>query len=211
MADIRLLDHKRSGAEIHFGAKSFPGLGAAYGADLSMQLAQEGRIYVASDADQNDAVTGQTSFANTTPSFLLDVPDGTVAIPLYMNLVQSGTVAGAAITVSMEIDDATRYSSSGTAETILSSRTDDPRAENCVFYSTPTASSGYGQAIKHWLVGQDVSPAEGAVQNIEWTPSYPILLVGTATWAVYTYAGTTGPTWHWSFAWAEIDESGQLA
>ncbi len=45
-----------------------------FNADISWRLAIEGRFFYASDADQNDYVTGQTSFANTTPTFLLENP-----------------------------------------------------------------------------------------------------------------------------------------
>ena len=65
--------------------------------DLLTWLAADGRIFYASDADQNDMVTGQTSFAATTPTFLLSVASGTTVIPLMMKLAQSGSVAGGAV------------------------------------------------------------------------------------------------------------------
>lgn len=169
-------------------------------------LALEGRVFYASDADQNDLVTGQTSFAATTPSFLLRVPSGTTAIPLMVDLGQTGSVAGGAVDVIIEIDDADRYSSGGTAETILSARTDQPITPACSLYSGATASAGYGVRVIGRTIGQDVSPAEGAVNAFVWHPSLeaPPLLVGPAALAIYTYAGTTGPTWFWTIKWAEL-------
>ncbi len=167
-------------------------------------LSSMGRVFYASDADQNDLVTGQTSFANTTPTFVLDVPAGTVAIPLMLRLFQTGTVAGAAVDVIIEFDDADRVTS-GTAETVLSSRTDQPIPPTCTFQSTVTAPSGYGVRVAGYTLGQDVSPAEGAVNEIIWAPTAGLdLLVGPAAMCVYTYAGTTGPTWFWSAKWAEF-------
>lgn len=174
-------------------------------ADLASFLAAEGKVYYASDADQNDLVTGQTSFAATTPTFLLDIPTGTTVIPLMMRLFQSGTVAGAAVDVIMEFDNAARYSAAGTAETVLASKTTGAQATACTLYSNPTAAAGYGVRVYGATLGQDVSPAEGAVNEVIWTPQGGLdFLVGPAAWATYTYAGTTGPTWLWTFKWAEI-------
>lgn len=170
-------------------------------------LTSEGRVFYASDADQNDLVTGQTSFAATTPTFLLDVPDGTVAIPLMVRLFQSGTVAGGPVDVIIEIDNADRYDSGGTSETVLGSRTTGSKTNACALYTGATAAAGYGVRIFGATLGQDVTPAEGAVNEILWTPTAGLdLLVGPAAFAVYTYAAATGPTWFWTIKWAEIPE-----
>ena len=69
-------------------------------------LSAIGWMYNASAAAASTTVTGSTSFANTDPTFLLDVPSGTTCIPSYMSLGQTGTVAFAAISLIMEVDDA---------------------------------------------------------------------------------------------------------
>ena len=173
-------------------------------ADYLWRMAMEGRLFVASDADQNDMVTGATSFANTTPTWLLSVPAGQVALPLWLNLSQSGTVAGAAIDVLVEIDDVNRYASGGTVETVFSAGVKRAsRANKCTLYSAPTAAAGYGVRLWGATLGQDVSPAEGAVQGPFWRPEMPYFLEGPASLLIYTYAGTTGPTWLWAVGWAE--------
>ena len=179
------------------------------GGDLASQLAIEGLAFRASDADQNDLVTGQTSFVATTPTFLLDIPEGTTVIPLGINLNQTGTVAGGAIDIIVEFDNADRYASGGTAETILSSRTTGPSGTTntslCTLYSNPTAEAGYGIRVDAVTVGMDVSSAEGVVNEYIWTPSGGYdFLVGPASLLVYTYAGTTGPTWFWTIKYGEI-------
>lgn len=178
--------------------------------DLLTWLAMNGHVFYASDSAQNTAVTGQTSFANTTPTFLLNVPSGTTAIPLHVKLQQSGTVAGGTIYVFMEIDDIAAYSSGGTAETILCARTDNPLSANSNFtnatlYSGATATAGYGVSLAHDVIVPDVTPLSS--ENLRppwiWTPAAGLdFLVGPASWKVFTYAGTTGPTWWWSIKWA---------
>lgn len=175
-------------------------------ADICTMLAIEGRLFYSSDADQNDLVTGQTSFANTTPSFLLDVPAGTIAIPLLVSLGQTGTVAGGDIQIIIEIDNVKRYASGGTAEKIFNPNTIPGRPPvQSVLYSGATASAGYGMRIMGKTVAPDVSPAEGVDTEYLWTPSGgPEILVGPASFLVYTYAGTTGPSWFWTVKWLEV-------
>jgi hypothetical protein len=178
--------------------------------DPAAYLASEGRVFYAADAAAGDLVTGQTSFATTTPTFQLTVPAGSVAIPLGMRLMQMGTVAGGAITVLMEFDNASRYGSSGTAETILPALTSAATTFNtCTFRSNPTATDAYGIRVAQWFVGPDVSTAEGAVQEITWAPSAGLDLLNGgastgASWNVYTFAGSTGPSWGWSFKFGVI-------
>ncbi|HET6497363.1 MAG TPA: hypothetical protein VFH61_18610 [Thermoleophilia bacterium] len=172
--------------------------------DVAAWLALEGRVFYAGDADQNDTVTGQTSFADTTPTLLIDVPAGTVCIPLLVSLGQTGSVAGAAISMIVEIDKIKRYASAGTAEAKYNSRSDSGRAAACIAYSNPTAAAGYGQRLMGITVAPDVSPAEGIPNELIWTPSGPDLLVGPASFLIYTYATTTGPTWFWALKWAEL-------
>lgn len=184
-------------------ARALPGVcfgGAQVTADYLLRAAYEQRIYLASDADQNDVVTGQTSFANTTPTFQLDVPGGRVAMPLYLDLSQTGSVAGGAIDVIIEVDSVLRYASGGTKEKAVNSA---GRESSCVLRSGATAVAGYGMNLLRATIGQDVSPAEGAVQGPWWRPAVPIPLRGPASWNIFTYAGTTGPTWFWSAGWIE--------
>jgi len=170
-------------------------------------LSRKGKVFFAADADLDDRVTGQTSFADTTPTFVLDVPAGTTAIPVEMTLTQDGTVAGATVTVLMEIDNEAGRVSGGTSETVLCARTVGGGTALSTFYSNPTRTAGkYGARIDSWVLGQDVAPAEGAPNKVKWQMGpAPIYLVGPSSWLVYTFAGTTGPTWDWNFAWAEID------
>jgi len=184
----------------------------AMSTDLIWRLAAEGRIFVASDADENDLVTGQTSFAATTPTFLLQVPAGTICVPLGLTLAQTGSVAGGAIVVIVYVDNTDRYSSGGTSELVFnpnglsagSAASPSARTNLCTFYSNPTAIAGVGARLWAATIGQDVSPAEGGAPGPSWAPPAPLFLTGPASLLVFTYAGTTGPTWFWSATWAEF-------
>lgn len=177
--------------------------------DFSWIIGAQGRLFLAGDADQNDRVTGQTSFANTTPTFLLHNPStsGVVCIPAFVQLGQAGTVAGGDINIEVEVNSPSAYASGGTAEKAISGAIGMTGAptEACIFYTGATATAGYGiTAHAGYTLAPDVSPAEGVINVLE-----IILPVGLFLWPdsslnIFTYAGTTGPTWRWFAGWYEL-------
>lgn len=179
-------------------------------------LSAQGRMYRFAGAALNTPATGATSVATTTPTFLLHVTAGTqyAVIPAEMRLFQAGTVAGGAITYLMEMDNADRYTSGGTAMLSFNSRMGGPDLPSGIaMYSTAgsaiVATNAVGIRMDGALLGQDVSPAEGAVNQLVWTPQAgPDFLVPTATlgasWLVNTSAASTGPTWFFSFKAAVV-------
>lgn len=185
-------------------------------------LAAEGYMYRFGGSALNTVATGATSVATTTATFVGVVDAGAdhFIIPAEARLFQAGTVAGGAVTVLMEMDNADRYTSGGTAMTAQNVRTDGPtlasRTSAVNFYSTVgsaiVSTDAVGVRMAGYLLGQDVSPAEGAVNEIVWTPQAgPELLVPTASlgasWLINTSAGTTGPTWFFSFKAAVVPTS----
>lgn len=184
-------------------------LGGMFTSDLSglaARAAAAGRLIVASDADQNDQLTGQTSFADTTPTLLLNVPDGSAAIPLWVKLSQAGTVAGDFIDIIIEADNIAAYASGGTAETLYYFRNGGSFTTGCAVYSGATATAGYGVALHHERMAEDVDPASADASNFRWSwvPDFILPLVGPASLKVFTFAGTTGPTWRWSVGFADV-------
>lgn len=180
-------------------------------ADISWRIALEGRIFVAADADQNDRVTGQTSFANTTPTFMLRNPtdSSVLALPFYYQLAQTGTVAGGDIAVETEIAHPDAYASAGTSERVRNLRIGMPNrpSNKGLLYSGATATAGYGIAVGHATLAPDVSPAEGVINIYEWQAPVGTILDPNTSLNVFTSAATTGPTWGWHFVWAEIPAS----
>ena len=183
------------------------------GGNLEGLLSAEGRLFQFSDADFNDLVTGQTSFDETTPTFTIEVPSNTTAVVFEGTLSQTGTVAGDTVNVIVGVDNIAGRASGGTTETPFCLRTDSPLgtvaaagtgANKVIVYSNPTKAAGFGARLMGpQPLGQDVSPAEG-ISNEILLPNGPIFLVGPACYAVYAYAGTTGPTLGWSFRVGEF-------
>lgn len=202
---IRNLVIGKEGDVVHRSPATMDGV--PFSADYLLRLALAGRQFIFGDADQNDAVLGQTSFANTTPTFLLSVPIGVTAIPLFLNLSQTGAVAGADIDFYVEYDFLDRFSTGGTAETGKNTNTGVPvsqRAPQCTFRSNATASAGFGMTVDRTTIAPDVSPAEGIVPGPKWIPPVPIILSGPASLLVYLLAGTTAPTVLWNFGCVEL-------
>ncbi len=172
-------------------------------------LTAQGRVFNVGPSAINTTATGTTTLANTTPTWLLDVPSGITCIPLLASLQQAGSVAGAAIQVIMEVDNADRYTSGGAALTVLNARTDGPALPSSggvspVMYVRSTAivaTNAYGVQIWPPLVGPDISSAEGVTNELVWTPpaGAPEILVGPAAWLINTNAGSTAPTWNYAF------------
>jgi hypothetical protein len=165
-----------------------------------------GYAFVASDADQNDRVTGQTSFANTTPTFLLRNPPGSdrLIFPPYYHLNQTGSVAGGDIAVETEVD-IDRFTS-GTAEQVRNQRfgmAGKPTNKGTLS-STVTAVAGYGAAVGSVTLAPDVSAAEGVINIYEWSNPGGVLLDPATCLKVFTSAASTAPTWAWHFPWYEI-------
>lgn len=176
-------------------------------AELMHQLLFDGRVFVSGDADEDDQVTGQTSFAATTPTFLLRVPSGTTAIPLWVHLNQIGTVAGGIISCLVSFDRVDRYSSSGTSENVTAMRTDRLVSSACTLYSGATAAAATdARLLFAATLDQDVTDPNltESIHIVADRDFVSPLLVGPAAFLVFTFAATTGPTWNWSLGWAEL-------
>lgn len=206
---MQLLQRLSGGAGLGEAGLPLTRDGVGFSADIILKWALEGRVFISADADQNDTVAGQTSFANTTPTFLLRVPAGVIAMPLYVDLSQTGTVAGGDIELVIEYDRIERYSSAGTSEKVSNALTRGGQygSNRCLLYSGATAVAGYGMRVFSADIAADVSPAEGILPGPLWTPMVPLLLVGPAALLVYSSAATTAPTWLWSAAWVELDSN----
>ncbi len=171
-------------------------------------LASQGRVFDLGASAINTTTLGTTTLANTTPTWLLDIPTGITCIPILASLQQAGSVAGAAITVIMEKDNADRYTSGGTALTVYNDRGKSLPAFSGVspamysrIGSAIVATNAFGIQLWAPLVGPDLSAADGVTNELIWTPPMgaPDYLVGPAAWIINTNAGSTGPTWNFSF------------
>jgi hypothetical protein len=182
------------------------------------ELTSLGYVYNISQVALTTPITGVTSFATTTPSFIVvaDAASGMTFVPLYFSYQQSGTVAGGTISIFMEVDNADRYTSGGTAQTVMNAWVNGTGFGNAqttlptgvtAFAATGTAITATDAVgIRIWSpeVGQDVAPAEGVSNELVWTPPAggPEVLSTSATlgasWLVHAVAATTGPTFRYS-------------
>jgi len=177
------------------------------------QAILDGRAFMVSNAARETALAvGGTSFSDTAPAFVLDVPSGTGVVPLEIDLRQGGTVAGGAITVLATLSDKVRRASGGTAHTprnmrfTVSGSDSNLASSGCSFYTGPTTNANsidvslFSGIYEHNL--------DGAVtaSQVFWSArhSYAPYLVGPASLVVYTFAGTTQPSWFFTFKWAEV-------
>jgi hypothetical protein len=170
------------------------------------QFLFDGRMFCAGDADENDLVTGQATFAATTPTFLLEVPSGTTAMPLWVILSQAGTVAGGVIECEISFDRVGRFSTGGTSETITHMHTGRPNSPACLLYSGATAAAATdARRIFSAFLDQDVTDPN-TTESLYWSAKqmWAPLLVGPAAFLVFTVGATTGPTWAWSIGWLEL-------
>ncbi len=182
---------------------------------LRDQLVLDGRMFQISNAAKQTALAaGGTSYSDTAPAFSADIPTGTTCLPFEFSLRQGGTVAGGVITVIITYDVANRYTSGGTAITSRNMRqtgATSPVTSGLTWYGS-TTSLLLGALTQHNTIWSGILPMDVATSpnspqmKVELTrENFPLpVLVGPACIAIYTFAGTTQPSWFFRFAWAEI-------
>lgn len=178
--------------------------------DIYQQWVFDGRVFMASNAARETAeATGSTSFSDTDPALLLDVPSGKTAVPIEMIINQGGTVAGGNITFLVTLSDKIRYASGGVLLTAQNLRFDEPRSSSCRFYTGSTAIVVAANTDDLTLWGQnlihDIDTLEGG--NFNWSARKYIapVLVGPAAMPIYAVASSTQPSFFYSIKWAEFD------
>ena len=127
-----------------------------------------------------------------------------------MELRQGGTVAGA---VSHCVDERwkMRFATLAAAPPTprQNMRFDEPNSSACSSYTGATAGANTDDITL--FAGQfeaNVDSGEG-VGQVHWSYKKHLvpLLVGPASLLVYTFAGTTQPSWFFTFKWAELSTS----
>ena len=173
-------------------------------------LCNAGRAFLSSPAARETAsAMGGTSFDDTKPALILDVPTGTTCFPLEIGMNQGGTVAGAFITVLITLSDKVRYSSGGASQSAQNMKFNEPRAANCTPYAdiggALTANANTDDILLNGqLLPEDVDALAGG--NVFWSSKRNVAppLVGPASLAIYAFAGTTEASWFWHLIWGEL-------
>jgi hypothetical protein len=161
---------------------------------------RDGKLFKATHQTPGTAVTGQTSFVATTPTFLIQTSAAAKGISgLNFWLSQSGTVAGATIDIAVVIDNTARFSSGGTSITPLNSDMTSSISAVSTFRYNPTASAASGSVRVLW--GSSVIASLGTTTIFDFEDGLAVGTTGSIL--IYTFAATTGPTWRFGFEWIE--------
>lgn len=174
--------------------------------------AKSGRRFAASHQSPGTAVTGQTSFAATTPTFLVSQSAGPKRVVLSaMSLSLVTPAPGGVVNVLVALDRTNRYSSGGTSvvpQNLLADP-DDPADANAAgfsFRTNPTATApGAGANVPrycwHWTIPR------GAANPVPFSVSFEdgAVIGKTGSLLVYTWATGTAPSWVFSFELVEED------
>lgn len=161
----------------------------------------EERRFVVTHQTPDTLITGQTSFAATTPTFLIRQSATSVRLVLRsILLAQGGVPASGLVRVVVALDTADRLSVAGTTHTPQQLNSLSSRASGITaFHTSPTATAA-GAGTRYIL--ETASPA-GLGTNININFKDSVITNTTSSILVYTWA-TTGPQWFWNFEWAEF-------
>ena len=182
--------------------------------DWYQQLVADGRVYVASNAAREtaEAIGTATTWSDTDPALLLDIPEGKTVIPLEILLNQGGTVAGGAITVLITLSDKIRYSSGGVLLAPKNMRFDASRTSGCSFYTGSTdivaAANSEDITLYATILDQDVATIPSGIgTRVHWTARQYLApeLIGPASLVIYAVAGTTQPSFFYTVKYAAFD------
>lgn len=187
--------------------------------DWHFQLAAEGRLFMSGDELEATFNDSQASIADTTPSYILRGPAGTIVQPLYVEL-ELTTEGGAAPLADVIYIQGDNDITAGTTIVAYNCKGGaNPRASKAIHQLNPTLTafsannvivSGFRNMPDNMLSVGLADTVTGAVDltnsaKLIWTPPVPILLTDNAMIAVYLGTGTSDSKWRYNFYWAELD------
>lgn len=162
--------------------------------------AKIGQSFATAHQTPSTDVTGQTSFDATTPTFLFyqaAAANRVILRDLCLSLV--GTAPGGVVHVALATDTANRFSAGGTAVVPQNTSGLSTVAAGVTFrYNATASAAGAGtRYLRKWSVPAGL----GAII----CPAFDdeVIIGATGSILVYTWAGTTGPTWAFSFGHIE--------
>ena len=170
-------------------------------------LVFEGKVYHVTNPTVGTAVVGQTSYAATLATITLRNLGDPIMVPLYADMVQSGTVAGGRIIFNTQVLEVDQFTS-GTALTVKNSNWRFGDQSGVLAYHTatiPTLTTGNARLVYSGEIFQTVSAAnaDNALDAFKYPGFVAVRPKGGLN--IYTNAATTGPGWSFNIAWAELD------
>lgn len=188
-------------------------------ADWLFQLASESRLFMSGDELEATFNDGQAAITDTTPSYILRGPAGTIVQPLYceLELTTEGGAAPLADIIYIQGDNAVTAGTTIVAYNCKGGL--NQRESKAIHQLNPTLTafaannvivSGFRNMPDNMLsvgLADTVTTAVELTRSAKllWTPPVPILLTDNAMIAVYLGTGSTDSKWRYNFYWAELD------
>lgn len=179
--------------------------------DWYTAMAMEGRVFNVALAAPDTTMTGATSYDPTHPSVLIDVPGGTLFIPVHVDVCFEDA-GGADNYIIIQCEDIATYSSGGTAISACNNlRTDNPHASAIVAkYASDSAITATDPGVTERTLFSYVDAFLDATTSppihIVWEPKAPPILVGPASFLIHCY-GATAPEYSFSIQWVELPKN----
>ena len=174
---------------------------------LAQTMIYEGKAFHVANPTMLTGVTGQTSHALTLATLYLGNRGSRQMVPLWARFSQSGTVAGGRIQWGIKIADTDQFTS-GTALTVEPLNADLGGGSQAVGQHTATIPAFTAGNARNLAAGELFMTVllNNAADPLEMLP-FPgccVINPGGAMY-IYTNAATTGPTWQFDVAWAELE------
>ena len=170
-------------------------------------LVEEGKVFHVSNVAVGTEIVGQTSYVATATTFSLRNLGAKLMVPLWARLVQADAVAGGRIIVHTQVLETDQFTS-GTALPIMNSNWRNRDASGALAFHTatlPTFTTGNARLVQTGEYFQTVSAANNDnIINAFTAPGFVGVRPNGAL-HIYTWAGTTGPSWSFDIGWAEVE------
>ena len=168
----------------------------------------EGKVFHVNNPTIGTGVTGQTSYAATLSTFTFrNVSANRVMVPLYCLLYQTGSVAGGRISIHVSTLETGQFTSA-TALTAYNSNQQSGNGPTVLAYHTatlPAFTTGNQRLVNTLDCFQTVSATnDNNPINAFPAPGFVGVRPGGQL-DIFTLAASTGPTWFFNIAWAELE------
>lgn len=174
--------------------------------DDIMAASWEGKVFHVNNPTIGTGVTGQTSYAATLSTLTFrNLSGNKMLVPLYAKFYQTGSVAGGIITIHVSTLETGQFTS-GTALTAFNANQNKQDAPAVAAFHTatlPTFTTGNQRLVQSETIFFTVTAANNNPIVFP-APGFCAVRPGGQL-DIYTLAATTGPTWFFNVAWAELE------
>ena len=171
-------------------------------------LVEEGKCFHIVNETVGTELVGQTAYVATAATFSLRNLGSKLMIPLWARLHQADAVAGGRIIVHAQVLEADQAPTTITAATVRNLNWWKKDASDVLAGTTvtlPTFTTGNARLVWTGEFFQTVSAANNdQIINVFPRPGF-VAVRPLGALHIYTWAGTTGPSWSYDIAWAELE------